>query len=56
MDKDYIKGKKFFTNMRDTAQQMLDLIEKEEKGNEVSDDEVAIVMGKLMLLQMQAEE
>ena len=55
MNKDIVKAKKFFTDMKNVSEDMLRVIEQVEQGNEPSDDEVATILGKFTLLQIQAQ-
>lgn len=56
MDKDILNAKEFFVGMRDAAQHILDLIDRTENGDEPTDDEVAMALGKLLLLQSKGQE
>lgn len=55
MDNDIKKMKKFFTGMKEVSEDMLRLIEQSEAGNEPNEEEVATILGKFMILQMQAD-
>lgn len=53
MDKNIVKAKKFFTDIRDVSQDMLDIIQQEEQGRQPSEDQVTMILGRFALLQMQ---
>lgn len=55
MDNEIVKMKKFFAGMREVSEDMLRIIQQSEEGNEPNEEEVATILGKFMMLQMQAD-